>query len=108
MANMHVREEFKGSDQLVNGNRQSLAITHIVDAFFCHISSHTKHFHTQITLKDILLVPSITKNLLSISKLTANNNLSIKFWGSVYYTKDSLRGQVLLQGLLRKDYTNCI
>lgn len=79
MANMHVREEFKGSDQLVIGNRQSLAITHIVDAFFCHISSHTKHFHTQIALKDILLAPSITKNVLSISKLTANNNLSIKF-----------------------------
>ena len=81
MAIMHVREEFKGLDQVTNRNGQGLIITHIGDAFFNYKSLHTACKHTPITLKDILLVPSITKNLISISKLTTNNNISIEFVG---------------------------
>ena len=103
MANMHVREEFKDSDQLTIGNGQGLIITHIGDACFNHKSFKSAFKHTPITLKDILLVPSITKNLISISKLTTGNNLSIEFVGNVCYVKDSLKGQVLLQGLAEKE-----
>lgn len=94
MPNMHVRKEFKGSDQLIIGNGQGLAITYIGDAFLCYKHSHSnaKSIHTQITLKDILLVTSITKNLLSMSKLTTDNNLTVEFSGDVYYMKDTLRG----------------
>lgn len=53
-------------------------------------------------LKDILLVPSITKNLISISKLTTDNNLFVEFVGNVGYVKDLLKKQVLLQGLAEK------
>lgn len=53
-------------------------------------------------LKDILLVPSITKNLISISKLTTDNNLFVEFIGNVGYVKDLLKKQVLLQGLAEK------
>lgn len=94
MSNMHVRDELKGSDQLIIGNGQGLAITHIGDAFLCYKHSHSnaKSIHTQIALKDILLVPSITKNLLSMSKLTTDNNLTVEFSGDVCYVKDTLRG----------------
>ena len=102
MANMHVREEFKGLDQLTIGNGQGLIITHIDDAYFNYKSLHTAYKHTPITLKDILLVHSIAKNLISISKLTTDNNLSIEFVGNVCYVKDSLKGRVLLQGLAEK------
>ena len=45
----------------------------------------------------MLLVATITKNLLSISKLTSDNSLSVEFCGNVCYVKD-MKGQVLLQG----------
>ena len=44
----------------------------------------------------------ITKNLLSISKLTTDNNLSVEFVGNVCYVKDSLKKQVLLKGIAEK------
>ncbi|KAH9751306.1 hypothetical protein KPL71_014242 [Citrus sinensis] len=102
MANMNVREEFKGSDQLVIGNGQGLSITHVGDACFTYKGSNVAYKPTHILLKNMLLVPDITKNLLSISKLTTDNNLSIEFVGDVCYVKDSLTRQVLLKGLAEK------
>lgn len=96
MVNMHVREEFKGSDQFTIGNGQDLPITHIGDACFSYKNFHSVHKHTPIALKDILLVCSIT------NKMTSDNNLSIEFVGNVCYVKNSLKGQVLLQGLAEK------
>ena len=97
MANMHIREEFKGNDQLIIGNGQGLPITHVGNA-----SLRSGHTTTCILLKDMLLVPSITKNLLSISKLTSDNNISVEFCGNVCFVKDKMKGQVLLQGLAEK------
>ncbi|KAL9413756.1 hypothetical protein AB3S75_042279 [Citrus x aurantiifolia] len=102
MANMNVREEFKGSDQLVIGNGQGLSITHVGDACFTYKRSNVAYKPTHILLKNMLLVPDITKNLLNISKLTTDNNLSIEFVGDVCYVKDSLTRQVLLKGLAEK------
>ena len=50
----------------------------------------------------MLLVPDITKNLLSISKLTTDNNISVEFIGNVCYVEDSLKKQVLLKGIAEK------
>lgn len=50
----------------------------------------------------MLLVPSITKNLLSISKLTSDNNISVEFCGNICFVKDKVKGQILLQGLAKK------
>ena len=77
MGNMNFREEFKGSNQLVIGNGQGLSITHVGDACFTYKRSNAAYKSTHILLKDMLLVPDITKNLLSISKLTTDNNLFI-------------------------------
>ena len=98
MTNMHMREEFKGNDQLIIGNGQGLTITHVGNASLRLSSSKT----TYILLKDMLLVPSMTKNLLSISKLTSDNNISVEFCGNVCFVKDKMKGQVLLQGLSEK------
>ena len=101
-ANMQVREEFNGSDQLIIGNGQGLPITHVGDANFVFKTSTAQHKHPHIALKDILFVPLITKNLLSISKLTSNNHLSVEFLGNICYVKDALKGEVLLQGIAEK------
>lgn len=49
----------------------------------------------------MLLVPSITKNLLSFSKLTIDNPLFVEFYRNICFVKD-MKGQVLLQGLAQK------
>ena len=92
MANMHIREEFKGNDQLIIGNDQGLTTTHVGNASLRLSSSKT----TCILLNDMLLVPSITKNLLSISKLTSDNNIYVEFCGNVCFVKDKMKEQVLL------------
>ena len=102
MANMQVREEFNGSGQLIIGNGQDLPITHVGNAYFVFKTSFAQHKHPHIALKDILLVPSITKNLLSISKLTSDNHLSVEFLGNICYVKDTLKGEILLQGIAEK------
>lgn len=79
-----------------------MPITHIGNALFICKGSSSKYRFLYIALRDILLVPSITKNLLSISKLTADNNLSVKFCGNVCFIKDILKGQVILQGNVEK------
>ena len=99
---MNVREEFKGSDQLVISNGQGLPITHNSDACFTYKGSNVAYKPTHILLKEMLLVPNIINNLLSISKLTTNNNLYVEFVGNVYYVKDSMKRQVLLKGLAEK------
>ena len=102
MANMHVRDEFKGDDKVMIGNGEGLPITHIGDASLNFKGFKAQSVCTHILLKDILLVPSIAKNLLSISKLTTDNNLSVEFLRSIGFEKDSLKGKVLLQGMAEK------
>lgn len=70
---------------------------------FCHIQHQAIHTHTHVTmvLKDMLFVPSITKNLLSISKLTSDNPLFVEIFGKICYVKD-MKEQVLLEDLAEK------
>ena len=98
MDNMQIKEEFKGNDQLIIGNGQGLTITNVGNAYLRLSDFKT----TCIMLKDMLFVPSITKNLLSISKLTSDNNISVEFCGNVCFVKDKMKGQVLLRGLAEK------
>ncbi|KAH9659793.1 Receptor-like protein 13 [Citrus sinensis] len=102
MENLHFKEDYKGTDQLIIENGQGLSISHIGHAFLSFRASKHPYTHaTTIALKDMLLVPTITKNLLSIFKLTFDNSLSVEFFGNGCYVKD-MKGQVLLQGLAKK------
>jgi len=46
-------------------------------------------------------VPKITKNLLSISKLTVDNNILVEFDENYCFVKDKLTGKALLKGELK-------
>lgn len=63
MENMHLRKEFKGTNKLIIGNGQSLSVTHVGHAFMSFRAANYSSTHTTITLKDMLLIPLITKNL---------------------------------------------
>ncbi|KAH9717592.1 retrovirus-related pol polyprotein from transposon RE2 [Citrus sinensis] len=106
MENMHVRDEFNGNEKLIIGNGKGMSITPIGSTTFSIQGSKSQAARKCITLKDILFVPSITKNLISVSKLTTDNNLSVEFFGSICFVNDSLKGKVLLQGIAEKDLSN--
>lgn len=60
---------------------------------------HCKNLKLKMT--DVLHTPHITKNLLSVSRLTNDNNVVIEFNACGCYVKDKATGQILLEGHLR-------
>jgi len=78
------------------GNGKGLCISHIGSA---SLSSATHS--TSLRLNDLLLVPDITKNLLSVSKFSRDNNVFFIFYPHSGYVVHQDTKQVLLQGTLK-------
>jgi histone deacetylase 1/2 len=49
-------------------------------------------------LKDVLLVPHTTKNLVSIHRFTRDNHVFVEFHPFYFYVKDQATRRVLLKG----------
>ena len=78
---------------LVVGNGEKLSIK--------SIGSATIHTNQQpLKLKQVLHVPEITKNLLSVSRLTLDNQVYLEFHSGYCLLKDKVTGRTLLQGNL--------
>ncbi|KAH9723455.1 retrovirus-related pol polyprotein from transposon RE1 [Citrus sinensis] len=84
-----------GSNLLTVGNGQGLRITHIG-----YTQLHTS-FGTCLQLQNVLCVPQITKNLISISKLLTDNDITIEFFSDVCFLKDKVKGTLLAQGIAK-------
>ncbi|KAH9744520.1 retrovirus-related pol polyprotein from transposon RE1 [Citrus sinensis] len=84
-----------GNDKLHVGNGMGLAIESIGSAVIQTLST------SYLYLNNILLVPAITKNLLSISKLLADNNAFIEFFDCACFVKAKNTGIILLKGIAR-------
>lgn len=79
------------AQQLQVGNGECLKISHI-DTVSLPISFYDKYLH----LKNILCVLEITKNLLSISKFTKDNDVVVMFVSDCCFVKDKATRIVLL------------
>ncbi|CAI8608406.1 unnamed protein product [Vicia faba] len=55
-----------------------------------------------LNLHDVLYMPSITKNLLSVSKLAVDNNILVEFDANYCFVKDKLTGKAILRGTLKE------
>ncbi|KAL9438313.1 hypothetical protein AB3S75_024063 [Citrus x aurantiifolia] len=77
------------SNLLTVGNGQGLRITHIG-----YTQLYTS-FSTCLQLQNSLCVPQITKNLISISKLLTDNDITIEFFSDVCFLKDKVKGTLL-------------
>jgi len=64
------------------------------------VSSTTKL--NNLNLYNVLYVPEVTKNLLSVSMLIADNNALVEFDANYCYVKDKLTRKILLRGKLRE------
>ena len=79
---------YTGKDCVIVGNGASLPITHTGKL------SHSPDFQ----LLDVLVVPHITKNILSISKLTTAFPLSIIFTNNFFTVQNHQTGRVVAIG----------
>ena len=91
-ASLTKSSEYNGSGVLTVGNGASLPTSHI-DSFSLATS---KPLH----LRNILLARNITKNLISISRFTIDNNVLVEFDAFQCSVKDKVMRQVLVRGHL--------
>ncbi|KAH9785453.1 retrovirus-related pol polyprotein from transposon RE1 [Citrus sinensis] len=93
--NLSISEPYEGNEKLIIGNGYGLTISRIGNTHLA-VGNH------KLLLKNLLFVPHITKNLLSISKLTSDNSLIIDFCGNTCFLKDKKKRTVLLEGVAMK------
>ena len=98
--NFGQKYDYNGGEKLVIENGQGLNISH---TGLSNISLPTGH----ITLKSMLHVPSITKNLLSVAKLTNDNNVTVEFNSRFVFVKDKVSKRFYCKELLKMDFTKC-
>jgi histone deacetylase 1/2 len=88
---LHMKEQYHGKDHVHTANGAGMRITHIGQTIL-PTSSHPLH------LKNVLHVPSVTRNLLSVKKCTRDNNVFFEFHPFDFFVKDRDTREVLLRG----------
>jgi histone deacetylase 1/2 len=79
---LHIRERYNGNEQVHVGNGAGLHISHNGHGT---INANAKSLH----LRNALHVPQITKNLLSASKLTQDNDVFLEIHPSHFFCQGS-------------------
>nr|KYP43735.1 hypothetical protein KK1_034815 [Cajanus cajan] len=97
--NIHQLEHFDGPYQIFIGNGQGLQINGFGSSSF--LSPINSQFSFQ--LNNLLHVPFITKNLLSVSKFAKDNCIFFEFHADHCFVKSQETNEVLLQGIVGVD-----
>ncbi|KAI5328775.1 hypothetical protein L3X38_028172 [Prunus dulcis] len=88
---------YDGPDEIIIGNGSGLGITHVGSTTVPSSSSQS------FTLSNVLCVPSMQKDIISISKFNKQNNTSIELFPDFFHVKDLSTGAVLLRGPNKDD-----
>jgi hypothetical protein len=94
--NLSLTSAYKGSDAIVIGDNTGLQITH---AGHATLPTPSKDF----ALSNVLCVPFIEKNLLSVSQFCKTNNTSIEFFPAYFLVKDLRTGATFIRGRNKND-----
>jgi histone deacetylase 1/2 len=97
--NLAYRIPYQGQDQVMMGNGQGVKINSSGHSIF--ISPNNPNVKLKLT--DLLHVPNISKNLLSVSKFAQDNNVIFEFHPYKCYVKSQDSKQVLLEGTVSID-----
>ncbi|KAJ9555163.1 hypothetical protein OSB04_009777 [Centaurea solstitialis] len=87
-SNLDTSKQYKGQDHVSFGNGTSLSVSRI---------GHSS-LPNNIKLLDVLVVPHLTKNLLSISKLTNDQPIDVLFSDSFFVLQNRLTKDILARG----------
>lgn len=79
--NLSIHAPYDGTEELVIGDGSCLQISHIGSVII-------QTPHTQLILKHFLYVPSLSRNIISISRLCVDNHFLIEFYSFVFVIKD--------------------
>jgi hypothetical protein len=92
LANLNVRADaYSGPDQIKIGNGAGLSVKHVGISKLISPSFNFKLF-------DVLHVPNICKNLISVHKFTKDTNTFFEFHPSYFLLKDRTTGKLLHRG----------
>ena len=91
--------DYNGKNKLLVGNKQELNIFGIGNTVIMSCLSTVSY---PIHLKEVLVVPQIAKNLLSVSKLTHDNDLVVEFFSDQCLIKHKQLGIVVLRAVLEE------
>jgi hypothetical protein len=94
------REPYHGHDKIYIANGAGMHISHIGQA------SLPTHTSKQLHLTNVLHVPSVTRNLLSVRKITRDNNVFAEFHPSDVLLKIVKLGTFFLVVIATMVYTN--
>lgn len=89
--NLSLHAPYDGTEELIIGDGSSLPISN-TGSFSLSTPSHTFKF------SNVLHVPNISRNILSISQFCQENNTSIEFLPFLFLVKERSRGTTILQG----------
>ena len=95
--NLDVFDHYSGTGNVVVGNGQTLNIYSVGHTSF---SSHKSSWSLHLT--NVLHVPQITKNLISVAKFTQDNDVILEFDSHCCFVKDKKSRKILLQGSLKE------
>ncbi|KAL4347943.1 hypothetical protein GQ457_17G007820 [Hibiscus cannabinus] len=89
--NLQIGTTYPGTGTVKVGNGNTIPIQSIGQST---LLTSTRNLH----LRNLLYVPNITKNLLSVSKFTQDNQVLLEFYPKCCKVKDLLTKKVLLEG----------
>ncbi|CAA7035750.1 unnamed protein product [Microthlaspi erraticum] len=89
--NLTLHQPYTGGEEVIIGDGNGLPIS---QTGFVSLPSNTKPF----SLSNVLYVPDIKKNLISVYRLCNTNQVSVKFFPAHFQVKDLNSGVPLLQG----------
>uniref|UniRef100_A0A803NUC9 Integrase catalytic domain-containing protein n=1 Tax=Cannabis sativa TaxID=3483 RepID=A0A803NUC9_CANSA len=92
---IQAKTEYEGKEQITIGDGRKLPISHVGSGVIQTKSSNP------LLLKNMLHIPSISKNLISVSQLTTDNNVSMEFFSDFCCVKDQSTGKVVLHETLK-------
>lgn len=105
LANPGISSEYLGDNKVFVGNDAGLDVLNIDSSFFK--SSSTSPSKPIFQLDNMLRVPNITKNLISVSQFFKDNNVYFEFHPFTYFVKEP-NGQILLRCKLKDGLYNFI
>ena len=94
LQNLDIAQDYTGGDEVNIGNATSISIRHTG-------SSQYKTLSGIFRLKNLLHVPEITRNLLSVHQFTLDNGVYLEFHPYDVYVKDRQMGRFLFKGFLK-------
>ena len=92
-------EHFDGPDQIFIGNGEGLSISSVGSSSF--VSPNDSHI--TFKLHKLLHVPSISKNLLSVSQFAKDNSIFFEFYPHACLVKSQETNKILLKGVVGAD-----